>query len=313
VRVAVLTPPRVHDVPPDREDTFNQAEQVTEALHALHHEAVTAEYVDHGEGTIATLRRIAPDVVFNLVEDVPEGPDQVHRVTALLDRHGIRYTGAGTAPLVVLADKAAMRAGLAAAGLPHAAGLDEPGGEDRRFIVKSLREHGSEGLDASSVVHGAAAARRLVAERQARGSEWFAEAYIEGREFDLSLLDTPDGPLVLPPAEITFGSNWKGPRIFDYHSKWVDEVPDAEGLNRIFPPREEPLFSELGRLAVATWRHFGINGFAHVDFRVDADGRPFIIDVNANPCIARVAGFCEAAARVGLSQTDVVAALLAAA
>jgi D-alanine-D-alanine ligase len=311
MRVVVLLPPRPADARPDQDDTFVQAEEVGACLKALGHVVSTAEYADDGEATARAIADLAPDVVVNLVEEVPEGPDQLHLVTALLDRTGLRYTGAGTETLAALGDKRAMKQRLAAAGLPTAPTLDSapPG---TAFIVKSAVEHASVGLDRASVVIGAPAARRLIAEKTASfGGSWFAETYVEGREFDVSMVETPGGPMVFPVAEIRFTDHEGRPKIYSYASKWEEETDDFESTPRIFPAREEPLFSELDRLALAAWHEFGISGCCHVEFRVAEDGRPFILEVNANPCLTRDAGYMVSAAEGGMTQTDIVAAMLA--
>ena len=60
---------------------------------------------------------------------------------------------------------------------------------DVRVIVKAVWEHGSLGLDETSVVR-CADAPRVVAERTlCLKTEHFAEAYIEGREFHVALLE----------------------------------------------------------------------------------------------------------------------------
>lgn len=315
MRVALLLPPRAAGERPDQEDTFVQAAEVAACLRQLGHDPVEVEYADHGERTLAGLRDAAPDVVVNLVEEVPEGLDHLHLVTDLLERTGMRFTGARSPALADLGDKRAMKDRLRARGLPVAPGLDEaPAGT--RFIVKSAREHASLGLDDHSVVSGAEAARALMAEKAAEfGGDWFAEAYVDGREFDLSMVEQPGSatPLVFPPAEIVFTDHAERPRIYSYASKWEEGSDAFEATPRVFPPREEPLFTELERLAVAAWHEFGLTGCCHVEFRVDADGRPYILEVNANPCLTREAGYISSAEQAGLTQADIVAAMLAAA
>jgi D-alanine-D-alanine ligase len=68
-----------------------------------------------------------------------------------------------------------------------------------------------------------------------------------------------------------------------------------------FPPGDEELLARLQHLATACWRLFGLRGYARVDFRVDRQGRPWILEVNANPCLSPDAGFIAAADRAGLS------------
>jgi D-alanine-D-alanine ligase len=314
VRVAVLVPPRAPHQRPDQDDTFVQAKELSACLCSLGHDPVAAQYLDHGARTEAMLRAIAPDVVLNLVEDVPEGSAYLCIVTELLERMGLRYTGARTKPLAALGDKRAMKAAIVAAGLPTPATL-ETAPSDARFIVKSATEHASLWLDHASVVTGADEARRLL-EQKARqlGGEWFAEVFIEGREFNVALLEIDGGTRTLPVAEIRFvGRDCSRPRILTYASKWSMGSDDFESTPPIFPAREIPLFDKLERLALAAWAAFGITGCARVDFRVDEEGRPFVLEVNANPCLTSDAGFCLSAAEAGLTQTDIVAALLAAA
>jgi len=308
MRVLVLTSPADIASRPDTEDTFAQAEQVASSLKLLGHETLTLPYTRGHD--IGTFIDFAPQLVFNLVEDLPEGPDQLHTVTNILDQRDIAYTGAATEPLRLLGNKPVMKARLRAAGLRVPAGLGEAG-ETTRYIVKSAVEHASLGLRAENVVTGAGAALLIAVEREAEfGGQWFAEAYIDGREFNVALLDGEP----LPIAEILF-IDYPGdtPRIVGYAEKWDAGSAAYANTPRVFPPREEPLFSELERLARAAWDLFALSGYARVDFRVDRSGEPYILEVNANPCLAADAGFCAAAAEQGLSQTDVVARLLAAA
>src|SRR5438105_14700196 len=108
LRIAVLVPPRETPLRADLEDTFVQAEEILACLRELGHSPILETYRDNGEH----LGKLAPDLIVNLVEDVPQGPDHLHLVTAGLDRLGLRYTGAPTEALPVLGDKLAMKARL---------------------------------------------------------------------------------------------------------------------------------------------------------------------------------------------------------
>jgi D-alanine-D-alanine ligase len=192
----VLTSPEATADRPDTADTFIQAEEVAACLRLLGHETLACPWGHDFQSVLA----FGPDLVFNLVEDVPEGPEQLHAVTRVLDQRAVPYTGAGTEALRVLGNKLAMKAHLRTAGLPVAPGLGEAG-EGARYIVKSALEHASFGLGPENVVDGTGAALMLIAGRQAQfGGEWFAEAYVDGREFNVALLDGE----VLPIAEIRF-------------------------------------------------------------------------------------------------------------
>jgi len=309
MRVLVLTSPPPPEPRPDTDDTEIQAEEIAACLRELGHEpAIVPFALPH---LVAALDGLDPHLVFNLVEDVPEGPDEVYRAAEYTDLRGYPHTGASSQALRRLGRKPGMKAMLRDAGLPVAPGLGQAD-PDTRYIIKSVTEHASIGLDATSVVTGTGAAVIKLAERQhSHGGEWFAEAYIDGREFNVALLETPHGVEALPIAEILFTAHDEdAPRIVGYAEKWDTESPAYLTTPRSFPGREEPLFGELERLSLAAWHLFDLSGYARVDFRVDRDGHPFILEINANPCLAADAGFCAAAAQKGLTQTDVVARLL---
>jgi D-alanine-D-alanine ligase len=48
-----------------------------------------------------------------------------------------------------------------------------------------------------------------------------------------------------------------------------------------------------------------------VDFRVDAQGRPWILEVNANPCLSPDAGFAAALTHTGIEFTRAIERVLA--
>jgi D-alanine-D-alanine ligase-like ATP-grasp enzyme len=113
----------------------------------------------------------------------------------------------------------------------------------------------------------------------AEGDLPVADASLEGPTFSVGILETALGPKVLPPS------------------------PDPDAA----------LLADLQRLALAAWRIFALTGYARVDFRVDPDDHPFIVEINPNPSLLARAGFCAAAIKAGMSQSDVVSHLLAAA
>ena len=313
LKVAILVPPEDREAAADRIDTFIQAEQITECLKALGNTSLTMFFGDDAAETARQLLEAQPDIVVNLVEDVPEGPDQIHLATALLDRLHLPYTGAPTAALAALGDKRQMKRQLQLAGLPIAPSL-EAGNDETRFIDKSAIEHASIGINAQSIVTGRRAAERLIAARKTQfGGPWFAEAYIDGREFNVGILETRAGPLPLPVAEILFLNHADGrPKIVGYEEKWAEGSAAYEETPRsfAFDPTDLPLRLNLTQLALAAWQLFELRGYARVDFRVDDRGNPYILEVNANPCLAADAGFCAAALEAGISQTDIVAHLI---
>jgi len=300
------------DPAPEDADVFDQIALVEDALRAL-------GYANHVQAVgldLSVLSGLSGDIVaVNLVEGLAGQDRLIALVPAVLEALGVPFTGSGSIALALSNDKLAAKRLMAAAGIPTPmvlAGGAAPG--EGRWIVKSVSEHGSKGLDAASVVAGCAVGEKLAERQRAYGGHWFAERFIDGREFNLSLLDSLDGPRVLPVAEMAFVDFPAGrARIVDYGAKWDPADPAYHRTERRFLPPADPLHARLETLALACWRCFGLSGYARVDFRVDDTGNPFVLEVNANPCLAPDAGFMAAAAQAGLTPDSVVGTLLEAA
>jgi D-alanine-D-alanine ligase len=67
-----------------------------------------------------------------------------------------------------------------------------------------------------------------------------------------------------------------------------------------------PLADELRTLALAAWSVVGGGGYGRVDFRVDADDRPWLLEVNPNPDLAPDAGLARMARAAGLDYAALV-------
>jgi D-alanine-D-alanine ligase len=264
--------------------------------------------------------RIKPDVAFNRVESLGGSDAMTAAVTMLLDSRGIPYTGCRTESLVATASKLNVKQRLVRAGLPTPEwivgdcgfwisdcglkdSLDNPQSAIRnpKFILKSVYEHASFEIDDASVIEAADRGEIawLIDERTSdSGRPCFAERFIEGREFNLSLLGGE--PLVLPPAEIDFSAFPKGkPRIVGYGAKWKAGSFEFNNTPRRFdfPPADLRLLSRLSELAVECWLLFDLRGYARVDFRCDEAGQPWILEINANPCLSPASGFAAALER----------------
>jgi D-alanine-D-alanine ligase len=195
---------------------------------------------------------------------------------------------------------------------PHWRGIDQD-----RWIVKAVSEDASLGLDDAAVVRGREAVVARAQECAARyGGRWFAERYVHGREFNVAILERNGEPLVLPIGEIVF-ERWDDakPRIVGYAAKWDEAATEYRDTVRAFSlcEREPALSESLERVSRECWTLFGLAGYARVDFRVDSAGRPFILEVNPNPCLEPEAGLPASCAQAGISYDDLIEGIVRAA
>jgi D-alanine-D-alanine ligase len=287
---------------------------VAEALEGLDYATEIIE-VALDLASIETLPSRRPLIVFNLVDAIEGDGRLAPRVPARLDALGIAYTGCGSSALFETLSKVGTKLKLAHAGLPTpdwsagGTGLDP----DARVIVKPVWEHGSLGLDETSVVRCADAPGVAAARTLRLNTEHFAETYIEGREFHVASLEQSWGVELLPIAEILFdGFDVHAPKIYGYDGKWTPDSAAYIGTSRRFglEDSEPELANRLKQLALACWMLFRFSGYARVDFRVDATGTPFIIDVNPNPYLTPDSEDAAAAAEAGFSYKDLVASIV---
>ena len=313
----------------DEQDVLTQVDFVSRGLVALGHEPVTVPVSLNLAAAARTLTDLQPEIVFNLVETLAGKGSLIHIVPSLLDALKIPYTGAGTEAMLLTSNKLLAKRWLSAASLPTPpwftaqgtpCGKVSPTREELHiegaWLVKSVWEHASIGLDEHSVLFGADR-KRLLAEMDARrnslGGACLAEAYIDGRELNLSLLMGEGGPEVLPPAEIRFDAYPPGKvRVVGYRSKWEKGTFEFANTPRTFefPAQDAPLIAKLKDLALRCWNLFDLRGYARVDFRVDREGRPWILEVNTNPCLSPDAGFSAATLRAGLTFPDVLCRII---
>ena len=302
--------------PSDEVDGMVEAATVGRALNELGYQVVRVPVTLDLRRAGRLLRRLSPQLVFNLVESL-EGQDRLASLApALLDWLGLAYTGSSTEAVFLTSSKLLTKERLRAAGVPTpawaeaSAGACDPGFPPP-YIVKSVWEHASIGLTGSSVARDGQGLAEELTRRAPPGADrpLFVEAFIEGREFNLALLDGPGGPQVLPPAEISVHAVPEGkPRIVDYAAKWDSGSMEYGQTPRRFdfPAADRGLLERLAGLARECWRLFRLRGYARVDFRVDEKGEPWVLEVNTNPCLSPDAGFLAAAGQAGLSATETV-------
>jgi len=289
------------DPPPDELDTLIAAKAVREALVTRGHCVSLAAFTVDQDRFERLLDHEQADVVFNLVEGVGGLGQHAPIAPRLLDEYGAVFTGATAMAMARTNDKPQTKRKLRAAGIATPE-WSEPdawkGLKETTYIVKSALEDASFCLDDSSVVSGKEQVKVRAADCYHRhGGRWFAEEFVDGREFNISMLEGPNGPQIFPMAEMVFES-WPEhrPRIVGYTAKW-----------------EPKLAAKMRQACARSWELFELTGYARIDFRVTPEGEPMVLEINTNPGIAPNAGFAAAAARAGMSYDEMVARVVDAA
>jgi len=300
----------------DELDVLDQVDFIEKNLNLLDIETFRKGITDNFMNEAAELASDKPDFVFNLVESINNRGELCYFIPALLNMHSIPYSGSPLEAMFITTSKVLTKKTLRKAGINNPQGYSPseyskliPG---RRYIIKPVWEDGSLGITGDSVfTYKPGYESRL---KNFNDTHWFIEEYIEGREFNISLIYSEKGPELLPPAEIIF-HNYTGdkPRIVDFKAKWEAGSFEYENTIRDFPGDElnPVLIERITSNALQCWNDFGLKGYARVDMRIDSNDIPYIIEVNANPCLSPDGGVVAATIAAELPFTDVLQRIIA--
>jgi D-alanine-D-alanine ligase len=309
--VALLYDAQAETGRPDASDTLVEAQAIAAALQTLGYQPKSIPVGLDLAALERTLLALAPHAVVNLVESLDGRGQLVHVVPALLESLGIAFTGCSAVSLAATSHKLVAKKWLAAANIATPPVFDGEAAGDGPWIVKSVFEHASLGIDDSSVARGADAIARVLDARRAEfGGSWFAERFVPGRELNVAVIAAPDGPRVMPVAEIRFdGFPPDKPAIVGYAAKWDTGSFEYRNTVRSFDVEAE-LGARAARLARACWELFALRGYARVDFRVDEGGMLSVLEINANPCLSPDAGFAAALQQAGIGYDTAIGWLI---
>jgi D-alanine-D-alanine ligase len=283
------------------ESVAEMAQQVNEAVQTL---GVKTSLIPLQRSLLNFLNRVKeenPEVLINLCEGYYGRPQWESNVAGIFELLGIAFTGNNAKTLAICQDKHKAKAVLRSCSLPTAPAqlmlsADQPVELKFPIIVKPNNEDASLGIYPESVVHEEESFRRQVQRvLENYHQPALVEPYIEGREFNVSVMENT-AVVPLPVSEIDFSQMPKGaPKICSYEAKWFEDHPLYQKTPPICPaPIDDELRQKLQAAAVDAFMTMGCRDYARVDFRMDAKGRIFILEVNPNPDISLNAGYARA-------------------
>jgi D-alanine-D-alanine ligase len=280
----------------EREVSLMSGTQVEKALRKRGHD-VTG--VDVDLNTWDVLRDGAFECVFNALHG-RLGEDGT--VQGMLELLGLPYTGSGVLASALCMDKVRANTMMAAAG------LDIPPFEEVEItdgiagdlverlvatyglplVVKPVREGSTIGLTIAKDVDQAASGLVLAGRYDRRV---LVQQFATGIEITVGVLATPDVQ-VLPTLEIVSDNP-----VYDYDAKYT-----AGKSHHIIPARiSEVAQRESAESARRAFLELGCAGMARVDIIVDADGTPWVLEVNTVPGLTELSLLPDAARAAGIA------------
>lgn len=314
------------DEPPDF-----LAEYDTPATLAAVERALARRYrvsrIEGDRSAYARLQKLRPDLVFNISEGFG-GTNRESQVPILCEILGLPCTGSDALTLGLCLDKARTKEILGYHRIPTPPFLVADSCVPRRTleafplpaIVKPLREGSSMGIRNNSLATTRAQLDQRVRETtRAYRQPALVEAFLPGREFTVGVLGNAPHYEILPIVEIDHSVLPKGANpIYGYEAKWIWDDPRHPLPLLVCPAKiSKALEQRIQRLVRAVLKVFAVRDWCRMDLRLDAAGRPQILELNPLPGILpdpRDNSALPAAARAaGYSYADLILRVAAAA
>lgn len=281
---------------------------------ALQRQGHVTELVSIDPGRLSDLRKY--DWIFNLTENTAGFPMTEYEIAHEMENLEIQFTGSSSSTLWACNHKLITKQKLIQAGIPSPAYEIFPPFQPCThltfpLIVKPIHEDGSIGITRDSVVRNMDDLERKAIEViRVYHQQALVEEYIDGREINISLISSNNGFEVLPLSEIIFSES-EDPKILTFESKWVANSYSYTHTTSRCPCYLEPgLEQEIKELVLRTVQLMECRDYVRVDMRL-RDHKPFVLDVNPNPCLnPEDSGFIVAGSAGGYSFDKIIATIL---
>lgn len=291
---------------------------VAAALTELGHTPTLVGVHDRVFDLLKALDKAKPDLVFNVCETFADDYRLEVNVAAVMEMAGMKFTGSGTAGLLLAQNKILTKQLLEYHEVPTPRFLTFDGDAFEAFgrmsfplIVKPARTDASLGIGKHSVVSDWEDMTRRVREiRKTFNDEALAEEFIDGREMYVGVLGNGTRPEILPILELNWGK-WDPavPKVSDREVKFADLGEDGPYL-MVAKDLPAELKARIERSALLAFRALKLHDYARVDFRISSKGEPFVLEVNPNPYLEKESELGMAAEERGLSYTQLISRII---
>ncbi len=281
-----------------KREYFPTEDQYITEKDALHEAEVTANEIKKlgiepvlmpGNDTlIEEIKKHKPDLVFNLVNSINGQEYLTSTIPGILDTMGIPFTGAGLLGMAICCNKYLNKQLFQSARVPvpnfqlfHSA--SDPINPDMRFpLISKLNEiHGGVEMHESAVSENEKQFReRLSYLIKTYEQPVVVEEYIAGREITAYVLQGTNTKIYM--AEKVFHKKDQKYIFLTFEDQW-DESEDNDPFH--YEKYEDSLLKEYVKRAFDV---ADLGGYAKFDIRLDASGRHFFVDSNANPAFGSV-------------------------
>lgn len=295
---------------------------IQDALEERGYRSVFIDFNDL-EQTADCLKNGQVDLVFNVGERINNSSLLEPHIAAFLDVYQIPYTGSSPFTLALSMDKIRVKKLLTYHNIPtprwdYAYDLDDEIREDLRFplIVKPGNTDNSIGISNNSVaVNRAGLKKQLEYVLKGLNRPALVEEYLEGDEYDVSIMGSEEDDLtVLPLSRTIFDKLPAGYwHIYPFESKFSDMKIYKKYLIIQKPPKNvnKKLISLITEIALDTYNILDCHDYGRVEIKLDKNNNPHVLELNPNPSINKDDCVSQVARLIGMDYGDFLERIIA--
>ncbi len=319
------------EAPADAGAEFDKPETIQAIQQAIEEDGHHAIFLQADSHLPVAIQAFCPDICFNLAEGLG-GDGREAQVPALLEMLHIPYTASRVVANAVALDKTMTKrlwreAGLPTAGFQEFQCGDEPLQKNMRFplFVKPAREGTGMGMSSDSIIHNEKELRARL-----RWLIWnyrepaLAETYLPGREFTVAVMGRPgvadfsphpewyrpDGFHRFPVLEVESRGSVT-PGVYGNIAKTLHLGDDGVPAFLCPAPVTPAEWEQLNNLAIRAHNAIGAQDISRVDMRMDAEGKPCLIEINTLPGLSPgFSDLCIIADSEGISYRELIREIL---
>lgn len=319
------------DDPPDAGAEFDRIETILSLSNAIKSAGHQVHFLQADKSLPQAILKYKPDICFNIAEGM-QGDSREAQVPALCELMGIPYTASRILSNAISLDKTMTKRVWKEHGLPTAPFQEVSGVEDLKdfnlsfpVFAKPAREGTGMGIDETSYIEN----REQLEERVS----WLLETYrqpvlieefLPGREFTVGFIGNPGSPASrrnpslydqdgyhwFPVLEIGLAKS-VSPTVYGHDAKAIDI--GAEGAPDYLCPADisEELVMELVSLTRKAAEALHACDVSRVDFRMGADGKPYLLEINTLPGLnPAISDICIMANAEGMEYNTLITEIL---
>jgi len=299
LKVAVLT----GGIGSERDISLQSGKCVAEALKEASFEVVTADITPDN---LEILDDKSIDVFFPALHGIFGEDGQLQQI---LDDRSLLYAGSGPTASRLAFDKMASKMIFEDAGVstPSAIEFDSETNIElleeqllnlaNKYVIKPIRQGSSVGV---SIVSTPQEAIEIARETYREFGDCMIEQFMPGREVTVGILNGQ----ALPIIEVRVKSGF-----YDYHAKYLDEQTEY-----LFDTvTDTAIAANISRTAIDCFNALGCRHFARVDYLLGNDQIAYVLEANTIPGFTSHSLLPKAAAKAGLSMSDLCSNIVEAA